>query len=202
MRVGLTGSIAVGKSFVTRVLAGLGCHVRDADQTAREVVASGTEGLRAVGGHFGPEVLQADGTLDRARLGALVFADAKKRAALNSILHPLIHRAHEVWLKSIEESDPAGIAVVDAALLIESGSYQMFDKIIVVHCQPDVQLDRLMLRNALTREEAERRVASQMPQDEKMRLADFLIDTSDGFEETRRQTAAVSEQLKTLAGAA
>jgi dephospho-CoA kinase len=199
LRVGLTGSIAVGKSFVSSVLAGLGCHVLDADETAREVVAPGTEGLRAVAAAFGADVLDAEGRLDRARLGSIVFADGEKRKLLNSILHPLIIAAQDGWLREREREDPKGIAVIDAALMIETGSFERFDKIVVVHCRPDVQLERLMRRSGLTREEAARRIAAQMPQEEKMRRADFLIDTSAGFDDTRRQVEQVYEKLRGLA---
>jgi dephospho-CoA kinase len=198
LRVGLTGSIGVGKSFVTSVLAELGARVLDADSTARVVVAAGTPGLRAVTEAFGVEILQPDGTLDRARLGALVFADEKKRLLLNSILHPFIIAAQDERLRRWEAEDARGLAVVDAALMIESGGYSRFDKLIVVHCRPEIQLERLMARNAITREEATKRINAQMPQEEKMRYADFLIDTSSGFEDTRRQTAEVYRQLQEL----
>src|ERR1043166_2882643 len=121
LRVGLTGSIATGKSFVTGVLAGLGCRVVDADEVARRVVEPGTEGLRAGVAEFGAEVLDAEGRLDRARLGALVFGDARRRERLNAILHPLIIAEQDALLRRWEEEDPHGIGVVDAALMSEPG---------------------------------------------------------------------------------
>ena len=124
LRIGLTGSIGVGKSFVASVLAELGCYVLDADDTAREVVAPGSAGLKEVVAEFGPEVLLDDGTLDRSRLGKLVFEDAEKRAVLNSILHPLIIAQQDQHLGDWETENPNGIAVVDAALMIESGGYK------------------------------------------------------------------------------
>jgi dephospho-CoA kinase len=196
LRVGLTGSIAVGKSFVASVMADLGCHVLDADRTAREVVCVGTRGLRAVVEAFGDEVLREDGTLDRARLGALVFADADQRLRLNSILHPFIIEAQDQQLRLWEAADPRGIGLIDAALMIESGGYRRFDKLIVVHCNSQVQLERLMARNHLSSAEAASRIAAQMPQEEKKRYADYLIDTSEGFEETRRRTEEVYSALK------
>ncbi|MBA3439600.1 MAG: dephospho-CoA kinase [Pyrinomonadaceae bacterium] len=199
LKVGLTGSIAVGKSFVAATLAELGCHVTDADTTAREVVAPETPGLRAIIENFGLDVLQADGTLDRARLAAVVFADERNRLLLNSILHPFIIKAQDAWLECREIEDPEGVAIVDAALMIESGGCRRFDKLIVVHCRPEIQLQRLMKRSNLSREEAERRIRVQMPQEEKMRYADYLIDTSDGFEDTRRQTSEVYEKLRQAA---
>ena len=201
LRVGLTGSIAVGKSFVSAVLAELGCHVLDADRTAREVVEADAPGLNAVVEAFGAEILRPDGSLDRARLGAIIFADAPKRALLNSILHPYIIAAQDAQLRRWEHVDPRGIGVVDAALIIESGGYRRFDKLIVVHCRPEIQVERLMMRDGLTREEAERRINAQMPQEEKKRYADYLVDTSEGFEPTRRQTVEIHKALRSLADA-
>ncbi len=200
LKVGLTGSIAVGKSFVLGVLAELGCRVLDADATAREVVAPGTPGLNAVVVAFGREILRPDGTLNRTSLGTLVFSDEGKRQLLNSILHPLIIAAQDEQLHRWQHETPGGIVVVDAALMIESGGYRRFDKLIVVHCRPDVQLERLISREGLLPEEAVRRIAAQMPQEEKMKHADFLIDTSEGFESAREQTEAVFRQLQALSG--
>jgi dephospho-CoA kinase len=199
LKVGLTGSIAVGKSFVLRTLAELGCHIIDADQIAREVVAPGSAGLTSVAEVFGDSVLQSDGALDRAKLGSIVFADEQKRTQLNSILHPLIIAAQDDRIRQIESRDPNGIVVIDAALMIESGGYRRLDKLIVVHCRPDIQLDRLMSRDGLSRAAAEQRIASQMPQDEKKNYADYLIDTSEGFEDTRRQITDIFETLKSIA---
>jgi len=201
LKVGLTGSIAVGKSFVLGVLKELGCHVLDADEVAREVVRPGTAGLQAVVEAFGKEILGSDGTLDRSMLGAIVFADADKRKQLNSILHPFIIAAQDEELAGLERDDPDGIAVVDAALMIESGGYRRFDKLIVVYCEPDVQLQRLVKRDQLSLEDAQRRISSQMPQEEKKSYADFLIDTSGSLESTRQQVEDVFRQLKELSSA-
>ena len=198
LKVGLTGSIAVGKSFVLGVLADLGCRVLNADVTAREVVAPGSPALQLVVEAFGKEILMTDGTLDRAKLGSVVFADEQKRLRLNSILHPFIIAAQDEQIREWENEDPNGIAVIDAALMIESGGYRRFDKLIVVHCRPEVQLQRLMSRDSLSREQAEQRIAAQMAQEEKKKFADFLIDTSDGFANARQQTEAVFRQLREL----
>jgi dephospho-CoA kinase len=195
LRVGLTGSIGVGKSFVASIFTDLGCHVLDADLTAREVVMPGTPGLQAIVQEFGEEILNTDGTLDRKRLGALVFADENRRQRLNHILHPFIIARQDEIMREWEREDPKGIGIVDAALMIESGGYKRFDKLIVVHCRPEVQLERLMLRDRLSREEAERRINSQMPQEEKQKFADYLIDTSDGFDPARARTVEVYNQL-------
>ena len=196
LRVGLTGSIAVGKSFVLETFRELGCHTLDADKVARDVVEPGTAGLRQVVDAFGESVLKPDGSLDRAKLGSIVFSDEEKRSRLNAIIHPLVFEEQDRWLRSRESEDPDGIAIVDAALMIESGGYRRFDKLIVVWCEPQLQLQRLMHRNKLDQAEAEKRIAAQMSQDEKKKHADFLIDTSNDFEDTRRQTAEVFERLK------
>jgi dephospho-CoA kinase len=196
LKVGLTGSIAVGKSFVVSVLDQLGCHVLDADVTAREVVAVGTIGLKRLVEEFGEEILQTDSSLDRAKLGAIVFANEEKRQLLNSILHPLIIEAQDEQIKAWETENPNDICVIDAALMIESGNYKRFDKLIVVHCRPEIQLERLMKRNGLTQEEAERRIRAQMSQEEKKKFADYLIDTSESFEETRKRVEEVYSRLR------
>ena len=198
LRVGITGSIAVGKSYVSSVFAELGCHVLDADETARAVVEPGSAGLAAVVDYFGSEILLNDGRLDRKRLGQVVFENEKQRQKLNSILHPFIIARQDEILREWEALDPGGIGIVDAALMIESGGYKRFDKLIVVYCRPEVQLERLMLRTGLSRDEAEQRIASQMPQEEKQRYADYLIDTSDGYENTRKQTIEIHEKLRRL----
>lgn len=199
LRVCLTGSIGVGKSFVTSVLDDLGCHTLDADLTAREVVLPGSPGLAAIINEFGPDVLEADGTLNRKALGALVFADERKRELLNSILHPIIIKRQDQVMLEWEAQDPKGIGVIDAALAIESGGYRRFDKLIVVHCRPQIQIQRIMERDGISRAQAEARVATQISQEEKLKFADFAIDTSEGFEETRRRTEGVYRQLRLIA---
>ena len=198
LKVGLTGSIAVGKSFVLEILRELGAFVLDADQTAREVVAAGSKGLALIAEKFGAEILTEAGELDRVKMGALVFADEEKRLLLNSIVHPLVFEAQNEWLAEKEKENFHSIAVIDAALMIESGGYKRFTKLIVVWCEPQIQLQRLMLRNNLSEAEALKRIKAQMPQEEKKRYADFLIDTSGGFENTRQQTIEVFGQLKLL----
>lgn len=196
LTVGLTGSIATGKSFVTEYLRELGADVIDADLAARRVVEKGTPGLAAVVEEFGKEVLASDGTLDRKRLGAIVFADEEKRLRLNSIIHPLVIELQDDWLRSVEKRDQNAIAVIDAALMIESGSYKRLDKLIVVYCEPAIQLARLMARDNLTESEAKCRIDAQMPQDEKRKFANYVIDTSNGFEDTKRQTREIVASLR------
>lgn len=198
LTVGLTGSIAVGKSTVCELLKEFGCHVLDADRVARDVVAPGTLGLKRIVSHFGTDVLRKDGSLDRPALARIIFSDEKEREVLNSIVHPLVIEAQDEWLNKIRAVDPDSIAVIDAALMIESGGYKRFNKLVVVWCNADIQLQRLTERDGLSRKEAEARIAAQMPQEEKKRYADLLIDTSAGFEETRAQTLDVYEQLRKL----
>ena len=195
-KIGLTGSIAVGKSFVCEVFRGLGCAVLDADQVARDVVEPGTIGLKRVVEAFGDSVLHPDGSLDRPKLGSIVFADAEKLLLLNSIIHPLVFESQNAWLDLVESNDPNAIAIVDAALMIESGGYRRFEKLIVVWCKAELQLQRLMARDGIALEVAEVRIAAQLPQDEKKRYADLLIDTSNGYDDTRRQTIEIFRQLK------
>jgi dephospho-CoA kinase len=172
--------------------------VLDADHAAREVVAPGSKGLSAVVRAFGEGILQKDGTLDRQQLGSLIFDDQGKRQLLNSILHPYVIALQDEQLREWESLDPGGIAVVDAALMIESGGYKRFDKLIVVHCRPEVQIERLLARDKVTREEAQKRIDSQMPQEAKQQFADYLIDTSEGFESARRRTGEVYDELRGL----
>ncbi|HKO97039.1 MAG TPA: dephospho-CoA kinase [Pyrinomonadaceae bacterium] len=199
LRVGLTGSIGVGKSFVAGVFAELGCHVMDADDVARDVVAPGSEALARIVSEFGATMLQANGALDRQKLGAVVFANSGKRKRLNLLLHPYIIHEQDLRLREWEATDPQGIGIVDAALMIESGGSKRFDKLIVVHCRPEIQLARLMARNNFSREEAEQRIKSQMSQEEKLAFADYAIDTSDGFEDTRKRAEEVYRALVELA---
>ena len=198
LKVGLTGSIAVGKSFVCEVFRELGAFVLDADLTAREVVAPETKGWRLIIEHFGSNILLPNNELDRAKLGAIVFADEPKRQLLNSIVHPLVVETQNDWLRARETENPDGVAIIDAALMIESGGYNRFDKIIVVWCDSAIQLQRLMTRNNLSATEALKRIRAQMPQEEKKRYADFTIDTSGGFDTAREQAMRIYEQLKLL----
>lgn len=198
LKIGLTGSIAVGKSYVCEVLRELGAFVLDADRTAREVVAPGTLGWQLIIDSFGSNILLPNNEINRAELGAIVFADEEKRQLLNSIVHPLVIETQNDWLREREAENAGGIAVIDAALMIESGGYQRFDKIIVVWCDAAIQLQRLMRRNNISKAEALKRINAQMPQQEKKHYADYTIDTSEGFDAARQQTTVIFEQLKLL----
>jgi dephospho-CoA kinase len=196
LKVGLTGSIAVGKSFVLSVLGGLGCVTFDADKIAHSVMEPGREAYRDIVREFGPPVLASDGQIDRVKLGAIVFADAERRKRLNEIVHPRVIEEQDRLLGEAEAADPAGIAVVDAALMIESGGYRRFAKLIVVYCDRETQIERLIGRNHITREDAERRVSAQMSSEEKRRYADYEINTAGTTEETRRRVIEVYNELR------
>jgi len=198
LTVGLTGSIAVGKTFVAGVLRENGLHVLDADNTARDVVERGTAGLERIVETFGTKILTSDGELDRKKLGAIVFADAEKRAQLNAIVHPLVFDAQDRWIRSIYTEERNAIVVVDAALMIESGGYHRFNKIIVVWCDAAIQLQRLMERDSLDAVTAKMRIAAQMSQDEKKQHADYLIETTHGFDAARIETERVVNELRSI----
>jgi dephospho-CoA kinase len=201
LKVGLTGGIATGKSHVVAVLRELGCEVMDADVVAHEVIEPGKPAYQEIIRAFGREMLDADGTIDRARLGAVVFADSERRQELNAIVHPRVREAQQLWFAEVAARNPAAIAVLDAALLIETGAYRHFDKLIVVFCEPELQLARLMERSRLTREEALARITAQMPTAEKVKYADYTINTSGDFADTRRQVEALYAELRRQADA-
>jgi dephospho-CoA kinase len=144
---------------------------------------------------FGREVLAADGTVDRKKLGDIVFRDAAKRERLNAIVHPRVIRAREEQLKQMEAENPRGLAVIEAALLIEAGYYKKLDRLIVCSCRPEQQIERLRARG-LSEDEARQRIAAQLPLEEKLRLADDVIDCSGTLQETLRQTDALVERLR------
>lgn len=195
LTVGLTGGIAVGKSTVMQTFAALGAVCFDADAIARSVVEPGRPALAAVVEAFGRSVLSPDGSLDRAALGEIVFCDPERRRELEAILHPPIIAEQDRLIAEVRATKPDAIVIVDAALMIESGGYRRFDLLVVVHCAPEVQRQRLMARNGITSEEADRRIAAQMPQEEKLEYASITIDTTGTLDDTRRRTEAAWEEL-------
>jgi dephospho-CoA kinase len=195
LKVGLTGSIAVGKSFVVSVFADLGCVTFDADKIAHQVMEPGRAAYEAIVSEFGRAVLDEVGTIDRVKLGAIVFADAERRKRLNEIVHPRVFEEQNRLLGEVEAKTPDAIVINDAALMIESGGYRRYDKLIVVFCDREKQIERLMRRNRLTREDAERRIAAQMSSDEKRRYADYEIDTSGTYDQTRLRVKEVFADL-------
>jgi dephospho-CoA kinase len=198
LKVGLTGGIAMGKSYVLNVLRELGCEVIDADAIAHQVMEPGQPAYAEIVANFGSEILNETGGIDRAKLGAIVFADQAQRARLNAIVHPRVYEAQAQWWSEVAARNPQAIAVFDAALMIETGSYRRFDKIVVVYCDAELQLQRLMARNNLIREQALARITAQMPTAEKLKYADFTIDTSAGFKDTRQQVERLYNALRQI----
>jgi dephospho-CoA kinase len=196
--IGLTGGIASGKSTAARILAELGAPIVDADQLARDVVAPGQPALAEIVDAFGRDVLLPDGTLDRKRLGALVFADADQRRRLNAITHPRIAMATQARLAALREANTP-VAIYEAALLVENGAHRGLDGLIVVSCDEATQLERLMARDGLGEAEARARIAAQAPLAEKLAAATWVVDTRGPIAETRQQIARVWEEI--VAGA-
>jgi dephospho-CoA kinase len=196
LRVGLTGGLACGKSFVGEALGQWGCHVLEVDRLGHEALLPGGEAYAAVAAEFGSSVIDADGHIDRRALAAEVFGKPDRLALLNGLVHPPVMRREEEWLARVRAEDPQGIAVVEAAILIETGSYRRFDRLIVVTCDVEQQVQRSIKRDGASREEAMARLGRQMPVAEKLKFADFVIDTSGTKEETVRQARAVYESLR------
>lgn len=197
LRVGLTGGIACGKSQVLARLAAGGFHVLDLDAIAHELMLPGRPAHAALVAAFGPGVLAADGRVDRKALGALVFEDAAARERLNAIVHPLV-REEEERRAAAWRSEPGTVVVSDAALLVEAGVHLRFDRLVVVHCRPEQQLERLMARDGLDRRLAQLRIEAQMPIGEKRRFAHFEVDSSGGLEDTAREAERVADALGRL----
>jgi len=190
MRVlGLTGGIASGKSVVAQMFRELGGEVIDADQLAREVVEPGQPALQAIVSHFGPEILRDDGTLDRGKLAAIVFADPAARAQLNAITHPPIHQR---LVQAVEaRRNQPGLLIAAVPLLYENGRESSVEKVVVVWVDRATQIERLMQRDRLSRAQAEQRLAAQLPLDTKRERADEVIDNGGSLEATRRQVDAI-----------
>jgi len=196
---GLTGGIASGKSTVAAMFRSLGAKIIDADQLGHELLQPGTAVYAQIVNRFGRGILNVGGEIDRGRLGEIVFADPDGRAALDAIIHPAIMARRNELVAAYHAEDPAAIVISDAALIYEAHIESRFLKVIVVWCRPEQQLERLLGKSALTREQAERRIQAQMPADEKRRRADYVIDTSGSKEETRRQVEALFPELMRLA---
>jgi dephospho-CoA kinase len=201
LRVGLTGGIATGKSAVGAMLRQLGCHLLDADKIAHRIIEPGGEAYDGVVAEFGSGILATGGRVDRAKLGAIVFADPARMARLNAIVHPPVLAALDREFTAIEQVEPHAIAVVEAALLIEAGYRSNLDVMVATWCTPEQQLARLTQRDAgkgLTTEQARQRIAAQMPAEEKRRMADVAIDCSGTIEHTREQVVALVAKIKKL----
>jgi len=198
--VGLTGGIASGKSLVTHILRDLGAHVIDADKIVHDLLAPDQDASREVVGHFGKDILLPDGSIDRRKLGDIIFNHPEERAWLNQCIHPRVFKEYQTRVHSLRERQPDSIVVMDAALLIETGYHKHMDKLIVVYARQQEQVKRLMERDRFTLEQAMARIASQMPLDEKREYADHIIENTGTREETEQQTREVYRKLKAEAG--
>ncbi|HJX97180.1 MAG TPA: dephospho-CoA kinase [Candidatus Acidoferrum sp.] len=194
-RFGLTGGIASGKSAVAGMLREMGFHVIDADALGHEVIEPGRRAFEEIKREFGEGLIGADGRIDRGKLGAVVFADRAKLERLNAIVHP---RVEEEMVRKFSEWEKSGVkdaAFVEAALLVEAGYQKNLDGLVVVWCRPEQQLERLLARG-LSEGEARRRIAAQMPAEEKLKYATEKIDCSGTLEDTRRQVGELAERLR------
>ncbi len=198
LRVGLTGGLASGKSFVGRTLANLGCLLIQADELGHRVLEPGGEAYDAVIREFGPGIVRADGMIDRVKLADLVFHDSQRLAALNALVHPPVWARERRLMDEFAATHPHGIAVVEAAILVETGSYRNYSKLIVAVCSEEQQIERAMSRDGMTREQVLNRLSRQMPLAEKIKYADYVIDTSGAKESTLAQTRDVYQALLAL----
>lgn len=192
LRLGLTGGIASGKSTVSRIFAELGAIIIDSDVLAREVVARGTDGLAEVVAAFGDDVLTADGEMDRARVGAIVFADPGKRKVLEQVIHP------RVFARALEIDQAAGehdVVINDIPLLVETGQADRFDAVVVVDVPTELQVERMVRDRGMTVEEAEGRIAAQATREQRLAVATYVIENTGTLEELHEQVRAVWEKL-------
>lgn len=198
LRVGLTGGLATGKSFVGRILEDLGCRLLKADALGHEAIEPGGPAFESVLAEFGREMLDETGHIDRRKLAGEVFDKPDRLAALNAIIHPVVIAREEEWMRQVEAANPRTIAIVEAAILIETGSHKRFDKLVLTVCSREQQIERAMKRDKLTREEVLSRLERQMPLDEKRKFADFVIDTSGEKAATERQVEQLYAALQRL----
>jgi dephospho-CoA kinase len=194
LRIGLTGGIACGKTVVRKRLEERGIRTLDADAVVHRILDADAGAIGEIVREFGDSVVAADGSIDRKALGAVVFSDSAAREKLNEIVHPRVYREIETFFSRMEEAGKS-VAVVDAALMIETGSFRNYDRVVVVHCRREQQRERLMARSGLTAAEADARIAAQMPLDEKRAYGDLLVDTSGTLEETLARADALAEEL-------
>ncbi|MEK6589819.1 MAG: dephospho-CoA kinase [Nitrospinota bacterium] len=194
--IGLTGGIATGKSLVSKTLKELGAYIIDADKISREVVEPYTPAWTEIVEFFGRDVLNNDGKINRKKLGEIVFNNPVKKKRLEEIVHPVVIEEENRRIKEYKKINPDAIVVIDAALLIEAGGHLRVDKLIVVYSDRETQLKRLCERDGLSRGDAEKRIDSQMPLNEKIKIADFVIDNSNGIENTLIQVKTIFNKLK------
>ena len=208
LKVGLTGGIASGKSVVGEMFVALGAHLIQADGIAHELMQPGEAVYREVVRHFGEGILNPDGSVNRARLAEAAFSPSGENKVsriheLNQIVHPAVIRRQEEWMEEVGRSDPRAITIVEAALLLEAGTAKRFNRLVVVTCRPEQRIQRWAARVGVdaetARREVERRMAAQLPDEEKIKAADYVIDNSGSLDETRKQAGRVYGELQRAA---
>jgi dephospho-CoA kinase len=205
LKVGLTGGIAAGKSVVGEMFAALGAHVIQADEISHQLMQPGEAVYREVVAHFGAEILDPDGSVNRARLAELAFGSKPSRVQeLNQIVHPAVIRREEDWIEEVCQRDPNGVAVVEAALILEAGMVRSLDRLVVVTCRPEQRVERwarrLKVDEETARREVTRRMAAQLPDEEKIKAADYVVDNSGSLDETSRQVKEIYSKLLVWSG--
>lgn len=193
--VALTGGIATGKSVVADILEQMGCYIHHADKIAHQLMEPQKPAWNRIVNHFGQKILNKNKTINRKRLGAIVFNDEKERNFLNRILHPLVLKKKKEVIQNIQKRRSHKIFVSEAALTLEAGFGSFFDKIVVVYCRPEIQIKRLMERDQTGREQAIKRINAQMPPGDKLKYADYIIDTSGSLSQTVEQTERLFRNL-------
>lgn len=205
LKVGLTGGIAAGKSVVGEMFAALGAHVIQADEISHQLMQPGQAVYREVVAHFGAEILNPDGGVNRARLAELAFSSKPSRVQeLNQIVHPAVIRREEEWMEQVSQRDPQAVAMVEAALILEAGMARGLDRLVVVTCRPEQRIERwarrLNVDEETARREVTRRMAAQLPDEEKIKAADYVVDNSGSLDETRRQVKKIYAELLVWSG--
>jgi dephospho-CoA kinase len=198
LRVGLTGGLASGKTFVGRALVDLGCYLIEADKLGHQVMLPGGEAYDAIVREFGPGVLDAEGLISRCKLSGIVWGNPERLEKLNSLVHPPVREREESRMAEIARTDPAAIVVVEAAILVETSRYKDFDCLIVVTCSAEQQMERALERGSYNKEEILARMSRQLPLEQKLLVADYVIDTSGTKEATLEQVRKVYSSLRSL----
>ena len=196
---GLTGGMGSGKTTVGKLFKALGACVLDADEICRSLVEPGKPAWQEIIDLLGNGILRDDQTLDRRKIADIVFNDPQKKKALEAILHPRVMEEEQTIYKDILKGDPGALVIIDAALLIESENYRKVDKVIVIACDEETQLHRIMAENTFSREDAQRRLQQQMPLEEKIKFADYVLHNDSGLPELEKKVEALFHQLKQLA---
>lgn len=197
--VGLTGNMGSGKTMAAGLMKELGAHILDADAVCRGLMRPGQPAWKEIVEHFGKDILREDQTLDRSQLADIVFENLEQKQVLERILHPRVFQVEQKEYEQLKKMKPDAVLVVDAALLIESGNYKKMDKVVVITCDDEIRSKRLLQRGSFTSSDIERRINSQMSQDQKVRCADYVLSNNGTKKELKSQVNAVFKELQTLA---